>query len=576
MENPIDGTDGKLGRGFMSAGKLEKIYIGDGDKPRPTFISANLDSSFREELTKLLKEYKDCFAWDYLEIPGLDRSIVEHRLPIKPGFRPYKQPPRKIYKDEVLADVKKEVERLIEANFIRPCRYAEWISNIVPIYKKNEKMRVCIDFRDLNRATPMDGYLMPIADLLVDAAARNKVISFMDGNAGYNQIFMAIEDISKTAFRCPGHIGLFEWTVMTFGLKNAGATYQRAMNYIFHELIGKIVEIYIDDVVIKSLDHELHLDDVRKTLECTRKHGLKMNPNKCAFGVSAGEFLGFLVHEGGIEVGRKSMKAIDEVVPPTNLKELQSLLGKINFVRRFISNLSQKVLPFSPLLRIKKDQKFVWGYEQQKAFNEIKEYMKEPPVLVPPQLNKPFKLYVAADTQTIGSALVQEFEGKKRVVAYLSRKLLDPETRYSAAEMLCLCVYYSCTKFRHYVLNVECIVYSKFDVIKHMLSMPILNGRIGKWILALTEFELRFESAKAVKGQIIADFITEHHDPSINLVEITPWALFFDGSSCGKGGGVGILLTSPRERCLNLLFLFNPLSQIIRLSMKHYSEGFST
>jgi hypothetical protein len=308
--------------------------------------------------------------------------------------------------------VKKEVERLIEANFIRPCRYAEWITNIVHVYKKNGKMRVCIDFRDLNRAMPMDGYRMPVADLLVDATAGHKVISFMDGNVGYNQIFMAIEDISKTAFRCPRHIGLFEWIVMTFCLKNAGATYQRAMNYIFHELISKIVEIYIDDVVINSLDHESHLIDVRKTLECTRKHGHKMNPNKCAFGVSAGEFLGFMVHEGGIEVGKKSMKAIDEVVPPTNLKELQSLLGKINFVRRFILNLSQKVLPFSPLLRIKKDQKFVWGDEQQKAFNEIKQYMKEPPVLVPPQLNKPFKLYVAADAQTIGSALIQEFEGR--------------------------------------------------------------------------------------------------------------------------------------------------------------------
>jgi hypothetical protein len=167
----------------------------------------------------------------------------------------------------------------------------------------------------------------------------------------------------------------------------------------------------------------------------------KDEPEQVCIWVSAGEFLGFLVHERGIEVGKKSMKAIDEVVPPTNLKELQSLLGKINFVRRFISNLSQKVLPFSPLLRIKKDQKSVWGDEQQKAFDEIKQYMKEPPVLVPPQLNKPFKLYVAADTQTIGSALIQEFEGKERVVAYLSRKLLDPETRYLAAEKLCLCVY---------------------------------------------------------------------------------------------------------------------------------------
>jgi hypothetical protein len=152
---------------------------------------------------------------------------------------------------------------------------------------------------------------------------------------------------------------------------------------------------------------------------------------------------------------------------------------------------------------------------------------------------------MADDTQTIGSAHIQEFEGKERVVAYLSQKLLNTEKRYSAAEKLCLCVYYSSTKFQHYLLNAECTVYSKFDVIKHMLSMPILNRRIGKWILALSEFELRFGSAKAVKGQIIADFITEHRGSSINLLQITPWALFFDGSSCGKGGRVGILLISP-------------------------------
>jgi hypothetical protein len=184
--------------------------------------------------------------------------------------------------------------------------------------------------------------------------------------------------------------------------------------------------------------------------------------------------------------------------------------------------------------------------------------MKEPPVLVPPQLNKPLKLYVATDTQTIGSALIQEFEGKERVVAYLSRKLLDPEKRYSTAEKLCLCVYYSCTKFRHYLLNAECVVYSKFDVIKHILSTQILNGRIGQWILALSEFEVKFESAKVVKGQIIADFITEHRDPSINLLEITPWALFFDGSSCGKGGGVGILLISPRGKMFEFAIPIQP------------------
>ena len=140
---------------------------------------------------------------------------------------------------------------------------------------------------------------------------------------------------------------------MTFGLKNAGATYQRVMNYIFHKLIGRIIEIYIDDVMIKSKGYKEHLADLRETLECTRKHGLKMNPNECAFGVSAGQFLGFMVHERGIEVGQKSVKAIDEAVPPTTKIELQSLLGKFNFIRRFISNLSERILPFSPLLKLK-------------------------------------------------------------------------------------------------------------------------------------------------------------------------------------------------------------------------------
>ena len=167
---------------------------------------------------------------------------------------------------------------------------------MVPIYKKNGKLHVCIDFRNLNKATPMDGYPMPVADLLVDAAVGHQIISFMDGNVGYNQIFMAEEDIPKTAFRCPGHVGLFEWIVMTFGLKNASTNYQRAMNFIFHEYISTIVEIYIDDVVVKSRDIAKHLADLRKILECMRKNGLKMNPNKCAFGVSAGQFLGFLVH----------------------------------------------------------------------------------------------------------------------------------------------------------------------------------------------------------------------------------------------------------------------------------------
>nr|AAN64467.1 putative gag-pol polyprotein [Oryza sativa Japonica Group]ABF97062.1 retrotransposon protein, putative, unclassified [Oryza sativa Japonica Group] len=254
----------------------------------------------------------------------------------------------------------------------------------VPVIKKNGKVSVCIDFRDLNKATPKDEYPMPVANQLVDAASRNKILSFMDGNAGYNQIFMAEEDIHKTAFRCPGAIGLFEWVVMTFGLKSAGATYQRAMNYIYHDLIGWLVEVYIDDVVVKSKEIGDHIADLRKVFERTRKYGLKMNPTKCAFGVSAGQFLGFLVHERGIEVTQRSVNAIKKIQPPENKTELQEMIGNINFVRRFISNLSGRLEPFTPLLRLKADQQFTWGAEQQKALDYIKEYLSSPPVLIPP------------------------------------------------------------------------------------------------------------------------------------------------------------------------------------------------
>jgi hypothetical protein len=135
---------------------------------------------------------------------------------------------------------------------------------------------------------------------VVDSASGNKVISFLDGNVGYNQIFMAKEDVSKTAFRCLGFVGLFEWVVMTFGLKNAGATYRRAMNLIFRDLVRVLMEVYIDDVVVKSIGFEEHITDLKLPLERMKKFGLWVNPLKCTFEVRSGRFFGFVVHEHGI------------------------------------------------------------------------------------------------------------------------------------------------------------------------------------------------------------------------------------------------------------------------------------
>jgi hypothetical protein len=177
---------------------------------------------------------------------------------------------------------------------------------------------------------------------------------------------------------------------MTFGLKNAGATYQRAMNLFFHELLDIIVEIYIDDIVVKLASLDSHLADLHLTFKKMRQYVLKMNPLKCAFGVSTGKFLGFIIHEHGIEIDPKRVESMKKAKAPTCKKELQSFLDKVNYLRQFISNLSGRVKAFTPILRLKNDAEFIWGVEQQAVFEEIKEYLSTPPVLKAPQRGVPF------------------------------------------------------------------------------------------------------------------------------------------------------------------------------------------
>jgi hypothetical protein len=195
------------------------------------------------------------------------------------------------------------------------------------------------------------------------------------------------------------------------------------------------------------------------------------------------------------------------MVPPTTKRELQQLIGKINFVRRFISNLSGWIEPFMDLVKIKAYEEFRWGAEQQRAFKEIKEYLARPPVLVPPQQDRSFYIYLSVGDTSIASVVVQVYDGKEKVVFYLSRRMLDMETRYHKIEKLCLCLFFTCTKLRHILLSAEIIVICMSDIIKHMLSAPVLKGRLGKWMFALLEFDIRYQPIKAVKGQALADLI---------------------------------------------------------------------
>jgi hypothetical protein len=337
--------------------ELEVINLSvDPNVSKPISISMSLSIEERKCLIDLLHKYKDVFAWDYDEMPGIDPGLVAHSLNVEPGARSVVQPIRTFH-TEVEAQITQEVKKLLAAGFIKPIQHPRWLSNIISVKKKNEQIRCCVDFWNLNKACPKDEFPLPNMDLLIDLAAGHAMFSFMDGFNGYNQIHMSTKDVEKTAFRTP--IGNFYYTVMPFGLKNAGATYQRTMTAMFHDMMHKEIEDYVDDIVVKSKKKEDHLGILKKVFDRCRLYKLKMNPLKCAFGVSTRKFLSFLVHNRGIDVDPAKASAIATMKAPTSHKELKSLLGRLSYIRRFISGLAAVTVVFTPLM--KKGVPFIWS-----------------------------------------------------------------------------------------------------------------------------------------------------------------------------------------------------------------------
>ncbi|KAM1072805.1 hypothetical protein FF1_018023 [Malus domestica] len=252
--------------GQATVDDLKELNLGTKEEQKPIFVSALLRTDEIDEYYQLLSEYKDVFAWTYKEMPGLDPVIAVHHLAVKPGTRPIKQTQRR-YRSELIPQIEAEIDKLIEAGFIREVQYPKWISNIVIVIvlKKSGQIRVCVDFQDLNDACPNDDFPLPIIEIMVDATTGHEALSFMDGSSGYNQICMALEDEELTAFRTPK--GIYCNKVMPFGLKNAGATYQRAIQKIFNDMLHKNVECYVDDVVVKTKKRSDHLKDLRLVFE---------------------------------------------------------------------------------------------------------------------------------------------------------------------------------------------------------------------------------------------------------------------------------------------------------------------
>ena len=253
------------------------------------------------------------FAWTPSDMPGVPREVIEHHLAVCPTARPVKQKVRR-QAPEKQDFIVKEIEKLKEARLIREVAHPEWVANPVVVSKATGGGRLCVDFTDLNKACPKDPYPLLRIDQIVDSTAGCDLLCFLDAFSGYHQIKMAKEDEEKTAFITP--CGVFCYVCMPFGLKNAGATFQRLMRTALGEQMGKNAEAYVDDIDVKTRQERTLIADLGETFANLRKVNIKLNPAKCAFGVPSGKLLGFLVSHRGIEANPDKVRAIDEMRPP--------------------------------------------------------------------------------------------------------------------------------------------------------------------------------------------------------------------------------------------------------------------
>jgi hypothetical protein len=261
----------------------------------------------------------DVFALQISDMPGISREVIEHKLGIDPAFKPIKKRERR-YTPERCETIRLEVNKLLEVGFIRPVDYLSWLANPILVEKSDGSWRMCIDYTSLNRACPKDEYPMPRICQIVDSMTSCELLSFLDAYSGYHQISLAIDDEEKTAFITP--FGIFYYTKMAIEFKNGGATYKKCVHTVLESQIGRNVEAYIDDIVVKSEKRGDLLDDLKEAFDNLRKFKMMFNPKKYVFSMSLGKLLGYMVSSRGIDANLKKLEAIKNLQPPRTRKEI--------------------------------------------------------------------------------------------------------------------------------------------------------------------------------------------------------------------------------------------------------------
>ncbi|GJU57537.1 reverse transcriptase domain-containing protein [Tanacetum coccineum] len=331
---------------------------------------------------------------------------------------------------------------------------------------------------------------------------------------------------------------------MPFGLRNAGATYQRLVDKAFHKQIGRNLKVYVDDLVIKSRTEDEIVRDMEETFQTLREINMKLNPKKCTFGIEEGMFLGYKVSTRGLKVCPDKVDAVLSLPSPKCLKDVQKLNGKLASLNRFLAKSAEKSLPFfKTLKKCTRKSDFYWTTEAEEAFKQMKQLIAELPMLVAPMEKEELIVYLAAAKETVSAVLMTEREAKQMPIYFVSRALRGPEVNYTSMEKLVLALVHASKRLKRYFQAHPIIVITD-QPIQQVLSRPEVAGRLQKWSIELGEYAIHYRPRVSVKGQILADFIVkrpEEESPNTLMGEEEelpePWILFTDESSCTECSG---------------------------------------
>jgi hypothetical protein len=488
--------------------QARKLIVG-GDQAFFAFIVTPMKQAKKNlEDIPMVCKYPDVFSSDYSRLPP--QREVEFGTECVPSTDPISKAPYRMASSE-LKELKEQLQELLDKGFIHPS-ISPWGAPVLFVKKKDGSMRMCIDYRELNKVTIKNQYPLPMINDLLDQLQGAQVFSTFDLRSGYHQVRVKEEDIPKTAFRT--RYGHYECLVMSFRLTNALAIFMDTINRFFHDYLDQFTIVLIDDILIYSRTSEEHEEHLRKVLERLRNEKLYAKLEKCEFWMDSVSFLGHVISGKGVAVDPEKVKVVVEWTRPTSVFEIQSFLGLASYYRRFIEGFSKLSGPLTALTR--KNAHFVWTDECEQCFQELKRRLVTAPVLALPTESGNFVVYSDSSKKGLGCVLMQN----GNVIAYASRQLKPYEQNYHTHNLELATIVYTLKIWRHYLYGERCEIYTDHKSLKYLFTQKELNMRQRRRLELIKDYdcEINYHPGKA---NVVADVLSRKSTVELTALGIS-------------------------------------------------------